>query len=113
MTDYSSYTTDYIKGKADIFSYAIEVLDNCMENRKELSSGEFLTMIDTYADTPLKKEGVGQYYFVGSDDAINFIYDYFNGRDYGLLEYTIKDTYNMIEEEFDYVLQELKKRGVI
>ncbi len=112
MTDYSSYTTDYIKGKADIFSYAIEVLDNFMENRKELTSGEFLTMIDTYADTPLKKD-IGEYDFVGTEDAIDFLYDYFNGCDYGLVEYTIKDTYNMIEEEFEYALQELKKRGVI
>lgn len=112
MTDYSTFTTEYIKGRADIFSYAIEVLDNCMENKKEISSKEFMYNIENFANTPLK-EGYNKEYTTGSNSAIELIYDYFNGRDYGLVEYTIKDTYNMIEEEFEYTLQELKKRSVI
>lgn len=112
MTDYSNCMPDYIRGKADIFSYAIEFLEKCMEEKRETSSKEFIRDVKGYANTSLTVP-MNQYYHIGNEDAVTFIYDYFDGSDYGLTEFTIKQVYNVIEEEFDYLLQELRKRGEI
>ncbi len=112
MIYYSNYIPDYIRGKADIFSYAIEFLEKCMEEKRETTSKGFIHNVKKYADKPLKNP-ISQYYYIGNEDAVTFIYDYFDGSDYGLTEFTIKQVYNVIEEEFDYLLQELRKRGEI
>jgi hypothetical protein len=122
---------DFIKGKADIFSFVMDVLDGVRKNMQPVTCAEIMGRIERYAATPLRASASADYH-AGVADAITHFRGYF-GKLQADLELSltsrnagsfisredvidtdaIKYVYNAVEERWEELFRQLDSLGPI
>ena len=101
---------DYIKGKADIFSFVLEILNGIRKNKQLLSCGEIVDRIEHYVNIPLRDKASTDYN-AGVREAMSHFRRYFLPRENIILSDAIRHIYNAVEEQFEMLLRLLDDTG--
>jgi hypothetical protein len=62
---------DYIKGKADIFSFVLEILSGV---RVPLTCGEIVDRVERYVNTPIRNPASVTADYHGGNDALSWVF---------------------------------------
>ena len=103
---------DFIKGKADIFSFVLEVLEGIGKHGPALTCGEIVDRIERFAATPLRDPaGVSADYNAGVRDGVRHFREYFVPREDRIDSDAIKYIYNAVEERWEDLFRQLEPTG--
>lgn len=124
-----SATNDRIKGKADVFSFVLDVLEGMRKNQQERSCGEIVDMIERYVNTPLRAPTSNAYH-AGVAEGVQYFREYFGkvhaDMDLGLTSSTagtftpredkitddaLRYVYNAVEEHWEELFRQLPATG--
>ena len=99
---------DFIKGKADIFSFVIEVLDGIRKNGQRVTCGEIVDRIERFY-----KSGTAPspQYQAGAEDAVRHFRGYFIPREDVIDSDVVKYIYNAVEERWEELYRQLEASG--
>lgn len=90
---------DYIKGKADIFSFVLEVLSGV---RVPLTCVEIVDRVERYVNTPIRNpSSVTADYHAGVMEAMTHFRGYFVPREDVIDSEKARHIYNAVEERFE------------
>ena len=101
---------DFIKGKADIFSFVMEVLDGIRKNGHRVTCGEIVDRIERYIAAPLLERPSADYY-AGVADAMTHFRGYFVPREDVINSDAVKYIYNAVEERWEELYRQLESSG--
>lgn len=100
----------FIKGKADIFSFVMDVLDGVRKNMHTVTCGEIMERIERYVATPLRVPASADYH-AGVADAMTHFRGYFVPREDVINSDAIKYVYNAVEERWEELFRQLDAVG--
>jgi hypothetical protein len=100
---------DYIKGKADIFSFVLEILSGV---RVPLTCGEIVDRVERYVNTPIRNPAsVTADYHAGVMEAMTHFRGYFVPQENIINPDAVKHIYNAVEERFEELWRLLDTDG--
>jgi hypothetical protein len=103
---------DFIKGKADIFSFVMGVLDGIRKNGQRATCGEIMDRIESYVNTPLRDPyRASADYHAGVTDAVRHFREYFVPREDVIDSDSVKYIYNAVEEYWEELFRQLYPSG--
>jgi len=103
---------DFIKGKADIFSFVMEVLDGIRKSGQRLTCAEIVTRIEHLVNTPLRDpHKASNDYHAGVMNALQHFKRYFVPRDDIIDVDSVKYIYNAVEERWEELYRQLEANG--
>lgn len=100
----------FIKGKADIFSFVMDVLDGIRKNMQPVTCAEIMERIERYVATPLRVPASAEYH-AGVADAVTHFRGYFVPREDVINTDAVKYVYNAVEERWEELFRQLDTVG--
>lgn len=99
---------DFIKGKADIFSFVMEILDGIRKNGQRVTCGDIVTRIEHLVNTPLRDPHKASIdYHAGVMDALQHFRGYFVPREDMIDSDSVKYIKGAVEERFEALWRQL------
>jgi hypothetical protein len=102
--------SDRIKGKIEVFSFVLDVLDGMRKNRHARSCGEIVDMIERYVNTKLHVVASGEFH-AGVTEGVQHFRTYFVPREDVINDDSVRYVYNGIEEKYEELLRLLEPTG--
>jgi hypothetical protein len=99
---------DYIKGKADIFYFVLEVLNGVRRNGRAITCGEIVDRIEHYVSVPLRDSSTASAeYNAGVGEALAHFRGYYVPREDIIDSEKARHIYNAVEERFEQLWRQL------
>ncbi len=99
--------SDRIKGKIEVFSFVLEILDGMRKNRHARSCGEIVDMIERYVNTHLHIVASGAYH-EGVTEGVQHFRTYFVPCEDVINDDSVRYVYNGVEEKYEELLRLLE-----
>jgi hypothetical protein len=105
-----SESNDRIKGKADVFSFVMDVLEGMRKNHQERTCGEIVDMIERYVNTPLRTPASAEYH-AGVAEGVQHFRGYFVPREDTINGDALRYVYKAVEERWEELFRQLPPTG--
>lgn len=99
--------SDRIKGKIEVFSFVLDVLEGMRKNRQARSCGEIVDILIRYVNTKLHAVTSGEFN-AGVTDGVQHFRAYFVPREDVINDDSVRYVYNAVEEKYEELLRVLE-----
>ena len=112
ISDADRYILSRLAGKADIFSFVMDVMEGIHKNGQRVTCGEIVDRIERYVNTPLRDPASAEYH-AGVSDAVAHFRGYFVPREDVIDSDAARYVYKAVEERWEELYRQLDAAGAV